>query len=484
MSSETLIDIAKFEVESLTDFQKEIHFNNDDNPDEVIPSKWSYNVRKTTWSAPYTEKMNAVVRETQGKRGVYEFNKKFHYVTKIYGTMKIRHIEVKEKYKDRVKIAMCNNLTHNIFKEIRLEGDNGCLQKEMTISLDNNLQFDEMPGHGKRKLRKLMTGDRSIYGQWTSSLPALKYQIILPFDFTKHKKKAIPLFKMNPGSTLQINILLETELSKLIMMKIKTREGWKITPYNSNYLVDIKENETIKFPDLWAIYHYITPEEVKWRKSFDYEVYIQDILVNESVTVKKFGDPETLDLYSSHPVIYMRWGALNIDAKKLNINSNYSSSTEDIDGGFNPVKKFALRRGNSYRINKLDHIHFSRLEPYHNTMSAPYDEGYNHYNLTGNIYNIYPDGGVTFNSPEKITAELYIDNTNPSRLNNKDNGVLEDEDGYIIDENIDISKNSPKFRPYVLLGIVKKIIYSNGTILTDTNIDEKQRIMDQHYESK
>ncbi len=484
MSSETLIDIAKFEVESLTEFQKEIHFNDDDNPDEIIPSKWSYDVKKTTWSAPYTEKMNAIVRELQGKKGIYQFNKKFHYATNAYATMKIRPIAVKEQFRKKVKIAMCNNVTHNIFKGIELEGDTGVLQTEVTVSLDNNAQFDQFPGAGKRKLRKLMSGDKDIYGHWTNSLPALKYQLPLPLDFTTHKRKAIPLFKLNPGSTLQINIDLETELSKLIRMRILTRDGWKLCPYNSNYLVDVSENETIKFPDLWATYHYITPEEAKWRKTFDYEVYIQDNVIKPSVSIKKFGDPETLELYSSHPVKCIRWGAINMDAKKMNNHSNYTTSTDDINSGFNPVKKFGLKRGNSYRIKKMGHTHFSRIEPYYNTMSAPYDEGYNHCNLTGNIYNIYPDGGVTFNSNEKITAELYINNTDPSGSSKKDNDVQVDEDGYIVEENLDNSKNSPQFLPYILLIIVKKIIYSNGTILTDTNRDEKQRIIDQHYESK
>ena len=69
-----LINTARIELDTLSEFQKMIHYPI--STDEEIDSKFSYQFKKTTWSVNLTEKLK---RNTSEKSIIFEANNKFDF---------------------------------------------------------------------------------------------------------------------------------------------------------------------------------------------------------------------------------------------------------------------------------------------------------------------------------------------------------------------------------------------------------------------
>nr|QBK90279.1 MAG: major capsid protein [Pithovirus LCPAC102] len=488
MSSETFINVAKLELDSLTEFQKELH--NESDIDEEVSSSFTYNFIKSTWSTLYTEKLNPITREKQAQTAEYELNTKFHYARKVYATIDIPSYKIKSKYDELVEIAPCNNIFHNIIEECTLSTDGENIQTLNTVSLDNYAQFDMPPGAGKRRLHKKMIGDRNIYGKWSTGFNSMSLECILPFDYTSHIKKAIPLFLCSSSMKISHIFKFNTRLSHIIRMRVRKskEDDWTYIKYNHIYMHDVKHDESLDFPDIWAKYSYLTNEEIEWRRENQHSIYYEDIIIKHADINTIYGKPVTLNIQSPYPVKSIRWGSINMNSIKLNTHSNYTTNINDINKGFNPTESFELRYGNSYRVQAMNYKHHSRIEPFYSTMSAPYDEGYNCLNLTNNIYHIYPDGGIVFHMGN-IQAKFNINNTDPNLLLVEDQKIEVDQDLVFkeLDANYNKTNNisSPEFKVYIMLTIIRKVIfeYKKPVKLENNKLAQIEKIDKQYSDS-
>lgn len=456
-----IINTARLDAETLTAFQKRLHDSND--KDEDFITEHNYLSQKVTWSGLYTEKL----RETA--KGGYELNKNFHCARKLYATCHLPPLRVEEKYENYVEISLCNNFMHNIINYATLSIDGKVCEELSTITLDNAIQFDVMPGSGRRKTIKKMVGDKNIYGQWSSSIPAYSFECPLPFDYTTHIKKSLPLFLCS-ASEITHEFKFNTKLSNLIRMRGRKKLDdnsygpWEPIEYNHQYLQSIKKDAQIKNPQVWAKYSYLTAKELEWQMTQKVEMYIQNQIVISANKATVYGNPVPLEIQSHYPIKCIRWGAINMTAAEYNNHSNYTTNIDDINEGWSPIKSFEFKCGNSSRTIKTKYYHHADLEPYYGCFSTPYDNGYHCLNFCNNIYNIYPDGGLVFpESGNRII--LTIDNTDPSLK-----GITNKESPEIKDGNVIIKElvkgdekpkdvESPEFLPYVILLISRKVIF-------------------------
>lgn len=475
-----IINTAKLDAETLTAFQKKLHDSND--RDEDFITEHNYLSQKVTWSGLYTEKLREI-----GKFE-YELNKKFHCARKLYAICHLPQLRVEEKYENYVQIALCNNFMHNVITYANLTIDGKVCEEINTISMDNSIQFDVLPGSGRRQTIKKMVGDKKFTGQWMSSIPAYSFQCPLPFDYTTNIKKALPLFLCASSDIIHV-FKFNTKLSNLIRMRVRatledgTYGPWTVIKYNHKYLHSIKKDAEIKTPEIWAKYSYLTAKELDWQMHQKVEMYMQNQIVICADKADVYGQPVTLDVQSAYPIKCLRWGAINMTASKYNNHSNYTTDVNDINKGWSPIKSMEFKYGNSTRMMKMDYYHHADIEPYYGCFSTPYDNGYHCVNFCNNIYSVYPDGGLAFpESGHKVT--LSIENTDPTLEEILDNELPEERDGNIVIKELmqqdkeSKSNNSPLFLPYILLLISRKVIFEKDkkVIIEDNPLELLDKI--------
>ena len=493
MSSTTLPDVAKMEYTALTDFQKSMHFGNYE--DEEVKSLYSYSFVKSSWTTPFTEQITR--GNSNPDSGVVEYilNDAFDYIKNVQMTVTSPEVRVLPEYTDTVQVCLCHNFTHNVVKDAKLYSDGDIIQNSGTIFLDYKAETDMRVGQGMRKLSKKLVGDRKYYGIWNTVLPSFKLGTPLKFYHSGHISKAMPLFLKDTQSKFVYNFTFETNVSELVRMRIrgmKEKDGeieygeWKYIKYNPDY-VGINTKERIEIPIIWGRYSCIGEREKEWRKTFVHEYYTEDMILIPSDSEVKYGHPCTIQIQSVSPAEKMLVIAKNMDSEKINNHSNYSTNTNDINTGWNPVENISMMYGTSTRINQMDSIHFDSFEHYYGSKSAPEDPGWNIFHMSDRPFKIHPDVGVSFykNNP-KIVA--FINDTNPfnkisnttKRKNADPNVKLVPKE--LLDGHDKSIRYSPNFKVYVILIITRKIIFEHNkkVVIKRDNQDIINKI-EQHY---
>src|SRR5688572_30097908 len=112
------IQATKLELESITDFQKNIHYPAYEK--EPLTSKFYKEYLKTTW---YCSQTMALKSSEQDGEIVYTLNQSFHYLMYTYMTLTLPPIKVKPEYKNTTRIAWCHNVGTNIIKSATFKED-------------------------------------------------------------------------------------------------------------------------------------------------------------------------------------------------------------------------------------------------------------------------------------------------------------------------------------------------------------------------
>ena len=497
MSSTTLPDVAKMEYTALTDFQKSMHFES--SKDEEVRSLYSYDFVKSTWTSPFKEQITR--GNSNPDSGVVEYilNDAFDYIKSVQLSVNSPMVRVLPEYTDTVQVCLCHNFTHNVVKDAKLYGSGGIIQNSGTIFLDYKAEADMRVGQGMRELSKKMVGDRKYYGIWSTILPSFKLGTPLKFYHSGYASKAMPLFLKDSQSKFIYRFTFETNVSELVRMRVRTILGesdddevkygeWKYIKYNPEY-VDENTKERIDLPILWGRYSCIGEKEKEWRKTFPHEYYTEDMILIPSDSEVKYGYPCAIQIQSVSPAEKILVIAKNIDSENINNHSNYSTNTNDIDSGWNPIESISMMYGTSARINEMDSMHFDAFEHYYGSKSAPEDPGWNVYHFSDRPFKIHPDVGVSLykNNP-KIVA--HINDTNPfTKIMNKTKRKRPNPNKKMVPKELleanDNSNNlnpSPSFKVYVILIIIRKIIFEHNkkVIIKRDNQDILDKI-EQHY---
>jgi len=489
MSSTTLPNVAKIEYDTLTQFQKRIHGIIDTDPDEDIPSLYTYKLMKQAWSSSFVEQLNRNASNPDDGSAEYTPNDTFHYLKKIRVTVETPVMKVKSEFEDNVQITICHNFVNNVVKSAKLYADGDIIQNSSTMYLDWKAECDQRVGQGIRELNKKMRGHRHYYGTWVNNLPSFKLGDHLHFYYSSHIKKSLPLFLKESQSKFIFRFKFETRVEELIRMRIRNNpnDEWTEIKFNFDYVDYVKER--IDFPILTGKYSCISQPEVEHRKNFPHEYYSEDMILIPSDSEVTYGHPCTINLSSVAPCTTMAIVAQNIDAKKLNNHSNYSTNTHNIDKGYNPIESIKEMYGTSIRIPKLSNIHFDSFEHLEGSKSAPEDPGWNVIHQSDRPFKLHPDVGVSLykNNP-KIVIQMGDTNpyNKPSKFKNtirqdgQENNILFKE----LDRNGQVNnvEAGPKFRVYVMLIVVRKIIFEfNKKVVIKRDNEDIINKIESHY---
>jgi hypothetical protein len=270
-----MTSVAKLELESITDFQREIHLNKE--KDEGISSIFYHEFRKSTW---YTH-IHARLKCTADDENLeFMANTTFHYLKYTYMVTELPEIRVKPQYEGQYKICWTHNVGSNIIESGDFQVDDDYFVGFDRQWMDIQSQFYMKPGF--RDHYNMCVGNLNFLEEWSNHLPRYKTTVPQPWYYSIDTGYAFPLYYCNSESKVVHNYQMRTKISDLLRMVVYKEElnAWVELPaVDFTVLEGANALTKLKTPELWGCYAYITEDEISFNKCQNERVfYINDVI--------------------------------------------------------------------------------------------------------------------------------------------------------------------------------------------------------------
>lgn len=402
------IQIAKEELNSLTDFQREIHVTSDLSED--IISNFYRAFIKSTWYSSIPMKLKCT---TDGDEVIYTVNHSFHFLMYSYMCFTLPPVRVKSEYKGRVRIAWCHNVGTNIIEQAVFKEDDDTYHTWDNVWADIYFQFYQDPGAGKRENHNIGIGNVKCLEGWSEFLPPYPINVDQPWFYSMDNALSFPIFYKNTQTRAEHRYTFRRKIADLLRVQILGRDRkWKSTTRKVHQYLDISPNATLRAPELWGRYAYITDPEIKWYKCNKSRVfYTRDIEVCDTQNPNKYKSTAEIPLHCTNPCLAFFWVAENRDATSEHNYSNYTTDTNDLYEGWDPIKTTTLKYGTTVRLDNMPSHHFSIAEPRKHFPSAPSERGFHGYSYASASNTFHGDIGIVL-SEMKAKLSCRIANNN------------------------------------------------------------------------
>lgn len=402
------IQAAKEELNSLTEFQRDIHVTS--GPTENIISTFYRTFIKSTWYSSVPMKLKC---SSDGEETVYTVNNSFHYLIYSYMRLMLPPVRVKPEFRGRVHISWCHNVGTNPVKQAIFKEDDETYQTWDSVWADIYFQFYQKPGAGKRKNHNIGIGNVKCLEEWTEFLPPYPINVDQPWFYSMDNALAFPIFYKNSQTRAEHRYTLRLKVTDMLRVQILLKDDkWKDTTRAVHQYLDIDPSSTIKVPELWGRYAYITDSEIKWYKcEQNRSFFTRDIEVCDTPNPNKYGTTAEIVLHCTNPCLAFFWVAENRNAANYHNYSNYTTDTQDMYAGWDPVKTITLKYGTNVRLDNMHSDHFSIAEPRKHFPSAPSERGYHGYSYADDSTSFHGDIGIVL---ANMNAKLFcrIENNN------------------------------------------------------------------------
>jgi hypothetical protein len=492
--------IAKHDLTTLTQFQKELHggYDDDDDDDEEPMTVFAKDFRKTSW---YSHLPSPMICKGENPF-IFTANTTFHFLKYVYAVLYAPALKVKPKHENKIQICWPHYLAHNIFQNGYTDVDGSRFSYFDSHILDINGQYKR---GDNREHYDMMVGNVEMLTKWGNFLPEYPMQIPLPLDMARDPSHAFPIFYTNSKSSIDIVLNVRNKIVDLLRMRIlvekeevveneSDKDGkplkrkiqyWKEIPCNLDYIDGAGASALIRKPELWARYAYLTDKELKWWKTCrskrieqiidetssqepekveleNYDYYIDDYIACDAENTSSYGETASVTLNGKYPSKAIYFFAENTDATKNRNMSNYTTSIEDLVDGWDPCLKHTLSYGGTARINDMDNFHASNVECLYHEKYAPRDAGYHLISIADNPNSIDAELGIVMDQV-KAKFSVKLGNSDP-----KLKPVMGDEGRYAELENINQEEQmrkgpTPKFKLRVRMLITRKITFQYNT---------------------
>lgn len=402
------IQAAKEELDSLTPFQREMHMLED--MSETIGSNFFQDFSKSTWYSSTHMKLKC---SPDGDEMVYAVNNTFHFLMYTYIRAMLPPVRVKKEYKGRVRIAWCHNVGTNMIPYASFKEDDDTYQKFDNVWSDIYFQFYQSPGAGKRKSHRVGVGNMSCLEEWSEFLPPYPINVDQPWFYSMDHSLAFPIFYKGSLTRAEHRYTFRLALSDLLRVQIMGRDHtWKDITRKIDQYVDITADATVKVPELWGRYAYITDQEIEWYKcQSTRSFYIRDVEVCDTPNPNRYGTTAEIPLHCKNPCLAFFWVAENRDATLIHNYSNYTTNTNDVYSGWDPIRSVSLTYGTITRIDNMPSDHFSLAEPRKHFPSSPCECGYHGFSYSWDSMSYDADIGIVL-SEMKAKFQCRIANNN------------------------------------------------------------------------
>lgn len=402
------IQVAKYELESLTKFQQDIHLTS--NMSEDIISNFHRAFIKSTWYSSVPLKLKS---SKDGSDTIYSVNNSFHFLLYSYMRFVLPAIRVKPNYKGRVRIAWCHNVGTNIVNHAVFRQDDDTYQEWDNVWADIYFQFYQTAGAGKRESHDIGVGNVKYLEGWNEYLPSYPINVDQPWFYSMDHALAFPIFYKGSLTRAEHRYSFKTKIFDILRVQILSKDKtWKSTINNVEKYLDVNTT-TLKAPELWGRYSYITDPEIKWYKcKKSRSFYTRDVVVCDTPNPTTYNSTAQIELQCVNPCLAFFWVAENCDAIKLNNHSNYTTDAFDIYQGWDPIRTTSLIYGTTLRLDKMPSDHFSIAEPRKHFPSAPSESGFHGYSFAWDSTSYHGDIGIVFSveMKAKLSCDIYNNN--------------------------------------------------------------------------
>lgn len=467
------IQIAKEELNSLTDFQKEIHITSD--LSEEIVSNFYKTFTKSTWYSSLPMKLKCT---PDGEEVVYPVNNSFHFLMYSYMRFVLPAIKVKQEFRGRVRIAWCHNIGTNIIVQAEFKEDDNIYQSWDSVWADIYHQFYQSNGSGKRDAHNIGVGNVKCLEEWSEHLPSYPINVDQPWFYSmgSEPEVAFPILYKSSKTRAEHRYTFRRKVTDLLRIQILDKNHkWKDVSRTKGVSKYLENPPTmIKTPELWGRFSYNTEQEVRWFKECKETkvLYTRDVEICETPNPTTYKSISEIDLHSTNPCLALFWVAENRDSRLNHNYSNYTTDTNDLYSGWDPIKTTTLKYGTSIRLNNMPSDHFNIAEPRKHFPSAPNERGYHAYSYAWDSTNFHGDIGIVFNGL-KAKLQCRIDNNNLFSDGSYNNEEEDEEDNEEQPEEEDVSESvleeehalsdesSPNFITRARLLVVRKFTISS-----------------------
>ena len=385
--------IALSELEQITALQKELHLT-ESATDPIISILYRENQRVTR----VTTIPIKCEGTTNGNTTVYSVNGAAHYLMYSYLRYKLPRVTVNPDHKSKIRIAWCHNPGHNKIVTATLKADTTPLQSFDNHWLDFNSQFFQRGGAGKRESDRVAIGSVSALTDWQTDLPSCWLNIDQPWFYSIDTTNALPLHN-NSTNTKICHEYMFRETKNLLRVQRLSNGKWTDLKYIqwSKYVKIGPEAE----PELWCRYGFASEQEL-CEGNRNEVIYTHDVECCDDPKMHKLKDQVNCGVNCINPCLAAFWAAKNFTASVRGYHSNYSTNSEDLLRGDDPITSTSLKYGTSYRFKDMSSDHFNVAESRHHCTSAPDEPGYHTINFEYIPHKPGPAFGVVFSGREAV----------------------------------------------------------------------------------
>ena len=420
MSSPAL-QIAKDQLSSITDFQRDMHVLNENDSIE-IESPYYKKYVKTPWRSCVTTKFAS---HNDGDVIIYPVNPSFHYLEYTYLSFKLPAVRVKDEWIGKIRIAYCHDAGNNIRTISTFNQDHDVCHTIDNVWGDIHPQFYQEGGSGKREGHKLGTGIINYLENWSEDyLPPYTIDVDQPWFYSNHISSAYPIWMNGSLPRASHRYTFKKKVVSLLRVDLLKNGKWISQKANLSKYVDIIGPENIGTPELWGRYGYVSDDELKWNNTCDdtwvtindgdkeikqKTIYTRDVVSCDMENPTKYKKLATNLLKCANPCLAFFWVAENRDSTSIHNYSNYTTNTNNVYDGWDPIKYTTFKLGKSTVFDKMDSHHFSIAQPRKHFPSTPWMTGYHGYSNTQDSTDSNGYLGVVY---DELTAVLNcrIDN--------------------------------------------------------------------------
>jgi len=407
--------VTKAEINSLTDFQKSLHIPAHE--EEPFMSKFYRIYLKTPW---YCSTPLPLKKSEEGDDVIYKLNPTYHYLMYSYVKFNLPPIKVKPDYVSKLRICWCHNVGTNVIKKCSFNEDDIEYQSFDSVWIDDYFQFYMPQGSGKRRNHNIGIGNVPALQDWTdehnTTLPYYPINVDQPWYYSMDTALAFPILYHNSQNRAEHRYHYRRKISDLLRMQIydSKLERWvSVNPKKHMRKLDFGRNTTIQTPNLWGRYAYVTDQEIETHKCkyLPKDIFIKDIVECDLANPNTYGTTAVIPLRSNYPCLAMFWKAQNNDAVELNQYSNYTSNTDVMNEGWDPISMNSLKYSAGYKWHNMESDHFNVAESRKHFLSSPCETGYHAYSFAWNSSNYHGEVGIDLS---KLDASLIckIDDNN------------------------------------------------------------------------
>lgn len=422
----------------MTPFQRDIHVANDASED--ILSHFYKAFVKSTWYSSVPMKLK---RTSDGEETVYSVNNSFHYLEYSYMRFQSPPVRVKPELKGRVRIAWPHNLGTNIVTQAAFKEDDDTYQTWDSVWADIYFQFYQSSGAGKRENHNIYIGNTTCLEDWSEFLPSYPINVDQPWFYSMDSALAFPIFYKNSQTRAEHRYTFRLRITDLLRVQYLHKDGkWKNSTKALHKYVDISPTATIKVPELWGRYAYISEKEIGWHKCDTNRVFFtRDIEICDTPNPNKYKTTAEIPLHCINPCLAFFWVAENRDATDNHNYSNYTTCSDDLYSGWDPIRTTTLKYGTTTRLDNMPSDHFSAAECRKHFPSAPSERGYHGYSFAADSTNFHGDVGVVL---ANLNAKLHctINNNNIFTMTSYEDDDKDEEEDDIADSMVEHESKS------------------------------------------